>query len=331
MKTTRNGILLISWSHVDLAFSHELAKHYGSNYLATRFTHHIDWNTNNRSYAKNLIHIFKQIWCLYFLGRNSTVILFGTNLCRLFFLLRLNRETYYIYNELPCLKNGLLMAYDKIIFKWAKNVYVSTSQRKELLAEKMFSTDNVAILENITFNQITKLEHKAKTGKKAILIGTIDYTRLGADANQKLNKIAENGGTIDVLPSSIVRSTVISNPNLNILEAIPHEKISPLLKKYDFGILSYSPVSLNNYYAAPLKLYEYVDAGLRVISLFENRGIDAVKHRYPALFVDNVTDDAVLVDDYISQRIEFLSAAINGNQKFVNQVVAGVKGEATKN
>lgn len=318
-------VLLISWSHVDLAFSNQLSKHYGSQFCVKKFGHHSSWNTDRRSYLKNLVHVLTQLFQLVIIGRGVTVVLFGTNLCRLFFFFRSNTNTHYIYNELPRLKPGLLMYLDRIIFKFARNVYVSTNERKILLAEKGFLVKNVRIIQNVTFNQLDNVNSQIKSGKKLILIGTIDKTRFGEDAVCRLKSIIEQGGTIDVLPSSVVRGTDVSIKDIRILESIPHNKINNFIKQYDFGVLSYAPISLNNYYAAPLKLYEYVNAGLRVLSVFENRGIDAVRKEYPALFIDRISDDTFSVDEYHNQRKEFLNNAILTNTEFVENLIADVK------
>lgn len=317
-------VLLISWSHVELAFSRQLSKYYGGQFVVKKFLHHPSWNTVRRSYFKNTLYLLEQLFQLLIVGRKVTVILFGTNLCRLFFLFRVNKKTHYIYNELPCLEPGLLMHFDQIIFKHSRNMYVSTIERKILLAEKGFLVDNVSVIQNVTFDQVGNIDSQKKSGKKAILIGTVDSTRLGADANCRLNSIIKQGCSIDVLPSSVVRGTDFSNKDLKILESISHDKINNFLKQYDYGVLSYSPVSLNNYYAAPLKMYEYINAGLRILSVFENKGIEAVKKEYPALFVDRIDDDTYLVEQYLNQRRDFLNHAIFTNTVFVKNIVAEV-------
>lgn len=49
------------------------------------------------------------------------------------------------------------------------------------------------------------------------------------------------------------------------LEPIQTEKIVPFISGADIGILFYEKTSLNNYYCAPTKLYEYLMAGLPII------------------------------------------------------------------
>ena len=69
-------------------------------------------------------------------------------------------------------------------------------------------------------------------------------------------------------------------------------------------------------YAAPLKIYEYVNMGLRVISLLPNKGIDAMKQRYPELFVDtylNSYSDDYSPEVYGKARKAFLTEAIDTN------------------
>ncbi len=58
----------------------------------------------------------------------------------------------------------------------------------------------------------------------------------------------------------------IKRKNLNILSAVPNNKIPGLLRKYHIGLIFYRPVNLNNYYCAPNKIYEYLLNGLCVVS-----------------------------------------------------------------
>ena len=63
MKLTRKKkkVLLVSWSHVDLAFKKFIEDELGEDFLFFRFSHHHKWNTFDRSVIKNFLHIAKQL------------------------------------------------------------------------------------------------------------------------------------------------------------------------------------------------------------------------------------------------------------------------------
>ena len=95
--------------------------------------------------------------------------------------------------------------------------------------------------------------------------------------------------------------------------------MAELLENYDFGILSYENDSYNNYYSAPLKIYEYVNLGLRVVSLLPNIGIESVQHLYPELFVDTHLKSFCSnysAERYQRARLRFLQNALETNRSF---------------
>ena len=48
---------------------------------------------------------------------------------------------------------------------------------------------------------------------------------------------------------------------------VPHNQVVSEISKYDLGIVTYLPTNLNNYYCSPNKLYEYIQAGLGIVSI----------------------------------------------------------------
>lgn len=324
----KRKILLVSWSHVDLAFKKFIEHEIGEGFVFFRFSHHHDWNTFNRSIIKNFFHIGKQLLEIIKISRNSEIILFGTNLCRMLFPVLGAKKAFYIYNELPSFSSKLLMFYDQFIFSSADKIYLSSDARRDLIEKIGFNTKRVRVIENITFSSFEQLLFKDgehKDIKKAILIGTLDETRFGGDVIKLLNSLISEGFSVDVLPSSIKRGLNIHYNGINFLDPIPHEEVISLLKKYDYGILAYEPSSLNNDYAAPLKLYEYINAGLKVICLLPNKGMDAIKINYPTLIFDLNKTENFSFDQYLLERSLFLESALSGNKQFANSVVSKYK------
>lgn len=50
-------------------------------------------------------------------------------------------------------------------------------------------------------------------------------------------------------------------------DPVPQNEVVNETSKYDLGIVTYLPTNLNNYYCSPNKLYEYIQAGLGIISI----------------------------------------------------------------
>lgn len=315
------NVILVSWSHVDLAFTIYLSEYLKNKFKIYRYSHHKDWTSKNRSYIKNFWHILKKIFYTLILVRGSQRIFFGTNLCRFFFPFYGNRNTIYIYNELPCLKYSFLGLYDRLIFRLSKKIYVSSEQRKFLLKEYKFFINNVHVLNNITFNKIDKIDFNKNFGKKIIFIGNVCDTRFGSSTKNIIEKYIKCGYTVDVLASHIQRNFTLSIDGIKYLSAVPHNEIPDLLRHYDFGLISYEPTSLNNIYAAPLKIFEYVNAGLRIISIHHNNGIDSIFKLYPNLFFNIDSIESSNQEFYMNDRNKFLSDAIYNNLIFSRDVI----------
>lgn len=316
----RKKVLLVSWSHVDLAFKSMLEDNLEDDLTFYRFSHHESWNSAERSYLKNISHIFSQIKDVWGLSRGKEVVLFGTNLCRIFFPL-IYSGVHYVYNELPSVRFGLLGLYDRLVFLLSKHVYVSSSSRADLLSKRWFNSERLGVLENTTFSNIDFYDGSDSRINKAIFIGAVANRRFGPLAQLQLEEMINSGIGVDILPSFIKYGFNFSNPKVKILDGVPHHLVNSIISQYKFGILAYEPVSLNNYYAAPLKIYEYVNAGLRVISLLENEGIDSIRKKYPALFFDPKNPVYYVDEEYQSMRKQFLMAAIDSNQLFVDKVL----------
>ena len=199
---------------------------------------------------------------------------------------------------------------------------MSSNSRAGLLSKRWFSSKRLGILENVTFSEIDLYSGSDGRGNNAIFIGAVANVRFGPVVRSQLDAMINSGIGVDVLPSYIEYGFTFSNPDVKMLEGVPHHDVGRVISQYKFGILAYEPVNLNNYHAAPLKIYEYVNAGLRVVSLMGNEGIDSIKKMYPALFFD--PQDPVNYDEeeYQSMRAQFLMTAIDSNQLFVNEILS---------
>lgn len=316
-------IVLVSWSHVDLAFIELLRKKYKREVEIIRYAHHPSWNSSKRSYLKNILHLIKFFIRTTIFTRGRVKILFGHHLCRMFLITSIfSKKTYFIYNELPNLDRGSLTSIDRMIFRFAHNIYISSESRFKLLKRMGFKLHNCNILENITFAVPYPLKSAIRNGR-AIFIGTISEKRFSGSAISALKETSKYVSAIHILPSFVDRSFDRNSLNVEWLEKVEHADINSLLSKYEYGILSYENDSLNNFYAAPLKIYEYVNMGLRVISLLPNAGIESIQTSYPELFVDlglNSRAENFSWAGYQRARKSFLTNASITNAKFAKQV-----------
>lgn len=86
--------------------------------------------------------------------------------------------------------------------------------------------------------------------------------------------------------------------NVRILPAIPHAEILDFLSDYDIGLAFYRNTNLNNYYCAPNKVYDYLMAGLPVITNDYPGLIDVVERNSVGACVssvDNVHIEAAIL------------------------------------
>ena len=97
-------------------------------------------------------------------------------------------------------------------------------------------------------------------GVENLLISAIDFPD-----NFELTLVVQN----DLNIISHLEKFIINNrleKKVNIMSFIPQEKLLDELSKYDIGFLPYLPVSLNNYFCLPNKIFQYLSSGVAVIS-----------------------------------------------------------------
>lgn len=311
-------LVLVTFSHVDLSFVRELQDELGDQFLIYRFKHSDKWRNERKGLFRNVFQILKDVLCIVFKHKEVPIIIFGTSLCRLFFFLRKRNSCYYIFNELPSISGSIIGIFDKLVFKKETWVFVSSNSRKIILGASNFLIDNCEVLENITFTEIYPIEGvlETSTKRKAIFIGTIDASRFGTRTKYLLTDLIKTGIEVDILPSHTGNFKDLEMLGVVVLNPISNSEILDVLRNYNIGILSYEATSMNNYFSAPLKFYEYVNAGLKVLNLHENAGIDYFKFRFPSLFYDLSDNYIKYNEEFFSDRKLLLQEAIESNKKF---------------
>ena len=302
--------LVIYWSAVDIAFV-KIERKKGTRVVYIK--HHKDWSTD-RSYVKNLFHhilfntkIYFQILCA------DEVKIFGTNAIRIFApLILLKKNVKVVFNEIP--KNNFpINLLDKLIMKKLKTYVSSEARRKYFL--KTYKCD-AGILQNVPFLSYPEVSIR-RDNKKAVYMGLLHAQRFsGFEQKSLLRWLVENDYTLDIYGKKIGNFEFLSHDRVKVFESVPHKDVAEILKRYTVGIVSYYREDINNELCAPLKTFDYISAGLKVLSVNKNIGMCELSEQYPALF--NVLADDFILDSaqYLEQRIQYLDKAIATNIDF---------------
>ncbi|MCO7188740.1 MULTISPECIES: hypothetical protein [unclassified Pseudoalteromonas] len=267
-------------------------------------SHHSSWFSKQRSYRKELIHLFK---CLLVpaiqVVLHKPVILFGTNLCRIFFFAGLaNRRLVFVYNELPRLDNSIVGKLDRFIFKrFSKRILVSSIERSKLL-EGYYDVSGLLVLPNIpSFLEESEIEVKRP---ELVYAGLISANRFPEEYISKINKSGLNFNLLGHVAHDFDLSVFENHHYYGVLE---QRKSQDTQKNFQYALLSYTTSEVNNNYCAPIKLYEYIAAGCVCVCVNENEGLKRFLESYPALFVmiDKVDIFNFNAEEYESQRRVF--------------------------
>lgn len=330
---TKN-IVIAYWADSELAFI-EFARRncskFGLFFSLIKISHEVRWFTPRRSILANFLHLVKVFFQVLYYGFNGRVASFGTNTCRiLFFFSWLFKDIHYVYNELPSFSLWSPAAWiDQVIFRFARNVSVSTIERANFVRHAYKLSRSISVLENITFIDIPKTNSNIRQGH-VIFSGSITSKRFSDDDVEKMEYIVDRFKTpIDVYGEVAGDISCKFNRLINLKGKVSHARMLEIMRNYEYGLLSYYTGEPNYDLCAPLKLYEYLAHGCKVISLNKNRGLVAFSERYPALisFVSyngsyDMCDSAKKLDEFNFQRDQFLANAILSNLQFAERLVA---------
>jgi len=327
----RNKISLVYWSSSRLYFMNELERLCIENNLefdVFAFSHHPSWYTKDgRRYILNTVHLIKQILSVAISNRENNVVLFGTNLCRIFYpMLLLNKYRTFIYNEFPAMpsESMTLFWYDRLLFRSVKNVFVSSLERMKLCEYLFGVSRKIGVVNNLSISVINDQSSLTEEKEdKIIFAGLISSSRFNNSIVCKLNRMS--------VPMVIIGKML----DKKLLEglSIPYEYYGDvsqtaslrMQKKYRYALLSYDQYTINNDYCAPIKIYEYIDAECVVVSVNKNQGLWRFFYEYPALFcwLDDFVTGSFRFDhhSYMEQRARFLSEAALENQAFIDKII----------
>jgi hypothetical protein len=316
------------WASTELLFLALLKASFDDNFQLVKFSHAPQW-FEDRSILRNLIHIFRQIALNLFRKRSTTLVLFGNNLCRIYapiFIFR--RNIILVFNELPCDdQQKILFYYDRFIFKvYNRRIYVSNSERSKLTYNIYGLKEFPLILTNLPFEAYkfwiqNKNIKVCKTRSNICYFGQLTDSRFGAAERNALCKFLDYYDlTLDVY-GSYYQTELLNDKRINFKGECTRDQVMQTMEKYRYGLLSYTTNDLNNDYCAPLKIYEYLAAGIIVLSVHRNTSLLSIRDNYGACvrFIDEQLLD-VQQDDENDGREQFMLDAINNQFDFLHHV-----------
>lgn len=333
MRMKVNNVVVAYWADTELAFvefARRLCGVGNFKFSLFRISHEKTWFTPRRSLFANFLHLGKIFSRIIFLGVNGCVVSFGTNTCRiLFFFSWLFRDIHYIYNELPSFSNRSPVAWiDRLIFKFARNVRVSTPERAEFVVERYELGRSIGVLENISFTAIPDLD-LSQRDSRVIFAGSVTAKRFSDNDVEKMACVVNRVGCpVDVYGEVVGEISPGYVTLINLKGKVPHARMLEIIRCYEYGLLSYYTDEPNYDLCAPLKLYEYIAYGCKVISLNRNKGLVELAARYPVLISfasrgdsDDLMFGSAEYDEFVEQREQFLENAISSNRQFAEGLV----------
>lgn len=302
--------LVIYWSRVDIAFV-KIERKKGTKIVYIK--HHKSWS-NDRSYIRNFFHhILKNTKTCFLILLAHDVKVFGTNAIRIFApLLLLKKNVKVVFNEVPENKFPINVL-DRLIITKLQSYVSSEARRKYFL--KTYKCDT-RILQNVPFLNYPELSKK-EDNKRAVYMGLLTKQRFPELEQKSLLKwLDDSNYTLDVYGKKIGDFEFLSHHRVRFFDEVPHEDVEGILTNYTVGLVSYYRENVNNDLCAPLKTFDYISSGLKVLSVNKNIGMSELVEQYPALFY--LLGDDFKLDDvkYSEQRTQYLDNAIITNKNF---------------
>lgn len=193
----------------------------------------------------------------------------------------MNKKVIYDSHEL-CVDQYSKSIIGKLLWekeerKYIKNVdaVITTNEyRSKILKDRYKLTNLPFIIRNIP-NLNKKVNKLSQNKNKIKILYTGNYT--GLRGLEEL--VASMEYVLDIFQLHLMG---YGNLQMKLIEIIKEKKLQDKVffhdpvpqnivvdetSKYDLGVVTYLPTNLNNYYCSPNKLYEYIQAGLGIISI----------------------------------------------------------------
>lgn len=151
--------------------------------------------------------------------------------------------------------------------------------------------NNIPLKSSSFFKETNKVIHLVYVGGLSDGRGLLEfiYAMKKVPENYHLNFIGQGG--LKSKMEKIVSDNKLSK-KVTFHNPVKSHNVVNEISKFDIGIVTYIPDNLNNYYCSPNKLYEYIQAGLSIISIDlpePNNVINICKNGY--LFKEYTDED----------------------------------------
>jgi len=169
----------------------------------------------------------------------------------------------------------------KIIWKIEENRYIknvdaiitTNTQRAKILKERYNLIEMPHIIHNIPKLNKDKINLKLSGPIKLLYSGIYTELRGLEQIVESMKYVSDyfqlhllGHGNLETRLLEIIKEKNIEGKVI-FHNPVPYNQVVNEISKYDVGIVTYLPTNLNNYYCSPNKLYEYIQAGLGILSI----------------------------------------------------------------
>lgn len=188
---------------------------------------------------------------------------------------------FYTYKEHTSLTSRAGTFFEIFTLKRVNRVIVCNSYRKSLV-RRIHGLKNIDVVENL---RVLPAElNKAKNLKeqylsqlnlaKANFVITNGFSIERGDEKLLEAFQKEPSCSLTFIGSStsgdrsILKKYIASKclKNINAIDSVPHSELAEVVKFFDYGVVNYSTVNLNNKYCASGKIFEFMALGLPVLT-----------------------------------------------------------------
>lgn len=259
----------------------ELKEYYGKDWKEFKFKSFAGgWNTSTRK----IIFAFQLfLWCLHYYRYRDRII-FGSRLCKIALNLSIlfpRGRTIYIFNEI---NDKFLDLSPRQKRQLSKGILVVSSPERALyVSDKLKLSKQPNVMFNYPEVRKTVNNNMSLKRRGLIYIGQLKGARFSDEVYDKLCTYSvSTSEPVDFICHDVLEKRHIHN-HITVLPKLPQSEMIEVLLPYKYGLLSYEPSNVNNDLCAPIKIYEYLEAGLIPVSVFKNQAFTELNKKYPNL------------------------------------------------
>jgi hypothetical protein len=312
--------IVIYWATTDLAFVkliEKLSRENGRQYKFIRWNHHQSWFTEKRSILLNGIHLLKLFLLSIWVAANNSVLIFGTNSCRLLgpfsFLFHSVR---LVYNEIPSERQPKWVnLIDKLILRSVGDIYVSSEERSRYIRERFRLNRKPGVVLNTSIASWSKVNINNRVDG-LVYAGSITKKRFNSKTIKSIKDLGIPVYLYGTFHNPIQREI---DDFAEFCGHVAQDEVLGAVSKFKYSLISYYRDEINYDLCAPIKIYEYIAAGCIILSVEDNQGLEYYFKNYPNLFkklAEFRLDEPVNFLEWELEREEFLNHALNNNIEF---------------